>query len=76
MPLFAEYPRGKWGAKEKGPERGHPNPTTLFILPAGNEPSLTSTISATTLPCASRWTASATSALGASNRHQTSPFTR
>src|SRR5215208_153180 len=38
------------------------------------EPSLTSTISSATLPCASRWTASAASALGASNRQKTSPF--
>src|SRR5215208_6848174 len=38
------------------------------------EPSLTSTISSATLPCASRWTASAASALGASNRQKTSPL--
>ena len=35
---------------------------------------MTSTISSATRPCASRWTASAASALGASNRQNTSPF--
>lgn len=49
------------GAYEEG--RGGESPALSHY-----EPSLTSTISSATLPCASRCTASAASAFGASNR--------